>query len=122
MEFSVARYCGGSLLDRPLIRPEIDDIRAIGEEIGYWARKDSNLRRQSHQIYSLTRETVTAENVDTSGGCDNSLSPGLPVNAKNQPEIDADLRLVVDRWADLPADVRKMIVGVVRATAQASKP
>ena len=26
---------------------------------GYWARKDSNLRRQSHQIYSLTRLTTS---------------------------------------------------------------
>src|SRR5438552_4082788 len=29
------------------------------DERGQWARKDSNLRRQSHQIYSLTRLTTS---------------------------------------------------------------
>jgi hypothetical protein len=29
---------------------------------------------------------------------------------------DADLRAVVDAWPDLPADVRKMIAGVVKLT------
>jgi hypothetical protein len=34
---------------------------------------------------------------------------------------DADWQLVNDNWDDLPADVRKMIAGVVRATVEATK-
>ncbi len=33
----------------------VDKCEEYGEKAGSWARKDSNLRRQSHQIYSLTR-------------------------------------------------------------------
>jgi len=45
-----------------------------------------------------------------------TLSPHLSVN----PENDPDLTAIVDAWPMLPADVRKMIAGVVRATLQAS--
>jgi hypothetical protein len=42
----------------------------------------------------------------------------LPLAVKKQAEIDADLAAVFDAWPTLPADVRKMIAGVVKATLQ----
>jgi hypothetical protein len=44
------------------------------------------------------------------------LSPGLSLNLRNHPEL-AEL---VGAWPTLPADVRKMISGVVRATLAAA--
>ena len=41
------------------------------------------------------------------------LSPDTP--------IDPELRNVIDAWPRLPADVRKMILGVVKATMEAAK-
>ena len=43
--------------------------------------------------------------------------PGLPLNPQNDP----DLAAVIDAWPALPADVRKMIGGVVRATTATGK-
>jgi hypothetical protein len=45
------------------------------------------------------------------------LSVGLSVN----PQIDADLQAIIDAWRTLPVDVRRSIVGVVKATMEASK-
>jgi hypothetical protein len=45
------------------------------------------------------------------------LSVGLSVN----PQNDADLKAVIDAWPTLPADVRRTIVGVVKATMEKGK-
>jgi len=50
-----------------------------------------------------------------------TLSPGLSLNSKNQPEIDRNLQSVIDAWPALPADVRRSIAAVVRATLKAGK-
>jgi hypothetical protein len=39
----------------------------------------------------------------------------LPIEA---PKVDPDLLDVVNAWSDLPADVQKMIVSVVRLTSK----
>jgi len=60
-------------------------------------------------------QTITPAHVTTSAA--GSLSLPLSVN----PQNDADLAAVIDAWPTLPADVRKMIRGVVKATLEASK-
>ena len=51
---------------------------------------------------------------DSTGKSQNAKARGAPHGA-----IDPDLAVIMSRWADLPADVRKMIVGVVRLTPKA---
>jgi hypothetical protein len=50
-----------------------------------------------------------------------SVSEDRGHNWDTERAPDADLAVVVDCWADMPADVRKMIVGVVRATIRAGR-
>jgi len=62
-------------------------------------------------------ENITADNSNTSTGGVDSLPVNLLANLKNDPEFLA----VATAWPSLPADVRRAIVGVVKATMEANK-
>jgi len=62
----------------------------------------------------VDRDSASATAHDDPGP--NYLSPDLSVAVQNCPEL-AD---VIRAWPALPADVRKMIAGVVKATVQAN--
>ena len=51
---------------------------------------------------------------DSTGKTQNAKAHGAPHGA-----IDPDLAAIIDAWPTLPADVRKMICGVVRLTPKA---
>jgi hypothetical protein len=73
---------------------------------------DSKSNVQNSQ--SLTPSDVTTTATE-------NLAPGLPLAGEKQAEIDADLAAIIDAWPALPADVRRMIVGVVKATMEKGK-
>lgn len=69
-----------------------------------------NVRHVGLEPTENMRETARKPHVSTSGAPKASPTQCPPMVA------DADLQGIVDAWPDLPADVRKMIVGVVKLT------
>jgi hypothetical protein len=55
------------------------------------------------------------QQIPTAGAAKASVTICPPVPA------DSDLQTIIEAWAESPADVRKMIVGVVKLTSKAAQ-
>ena len=75
---------------------------------------------QTGQTVNLTEDSTSHAKHNTSKATPKNSSPNSPAISEKQPEMDADLRAVFTAWPNLPADVRKMIRGVVKATVEAA--
>ena len=64
--------------------------------------------------------SATDATVNTCEKAENPLSPRLLVAQREPAPVDPELAELASVWNDLPADVRKMILGVVRLTPKAA--
>ena len=73
------------------------------------------LEPTTHGLKVRSIQRATVEPTASNESAENSVSTGLSLNLQDDPDFEA----VRTAWPDLPADVRKMIRGVVKATIQA---
>ena len=59
-------------------------------------------------------QRASAENPEKNVHSENRAAAGAAVDSENGP-IDADLRAIIERWAELPNAVKAGIVAMVRA-------
>ena len=64
-------------------------------------------------------QRVTPENTEENAHPENRAAAGAAVDSENV-QIDADLRAIVERWADLPDAVKAGIVAMVQAATKSA--